>query len=176
MNVVFDLDGTLALHHHRRHFIEGENKDWRSYFDTCDEDKPNMPIVNILHELCRPRNRRHHVEIWTGRSEGKDMVWREKTVQWLLTQADIFAPGWPNLFEEEDLGNERLLDVMDLKMRPYKDYRSDVDLKRQWLCDQAETNYYPALVFEDRQKVVDMYRSYGITCVQVAPNSNSKIR
>lgn len=76
MFVVFDLDGTLAKIEHRRHFVEGEKKDWDSFFESCDRDEPNWPVIDTAMAI---RHSGHRVEIWSGRSD----VVLVKTRQWL---------------------------------------------------------------------------------------------
>jgi len=49
--VIFDLDGTIALIDHRRHFVEGKNKDWDMFFKACVNDEPNKPVIEILNIL-----------------------------------------------------------------------------------------------------------------------------
>lgn len=73
---IFDLDGTLALIDHRRHFVEGPDKDWRSFFAACVDDAPNMPVIRTLQALRRSGA---EVWIWSGRS---DEV-KAQTVKWL---------------------------------------------------------------------------------------------
>ena len=63
---IFDLDGTLALIDHRRHFVEGPDKDWRSFFAACVDDAPNMPVIRTLQAL---RKSGAEVWIWSGRSD-----------------------------------------------------------------------------------------------------------
>lgn len=61
-----------------------------------------------------------------------------------------------------------------LKMRPTSNdfnFMPDDQLKKQWL-DQLFTDKSDILcVFDDRQKVVDMWRDNGLTCFQVAPGN-----
>jgi hypothetical protein len=56
-----------------------------------------------------------------------------------------------------------------LRMRPVGDYRDDAVLKEQWLNEARVLGKAPDIVFDDRQRVVDMWRRNGITCCQVAP-------
>ena len=83
----------------------------------------------------------HRVEIWSGRS---DEV-RAETERWL---------------KAEGLGG------LPLKMRRRGDNTPDDILKQSWLLAE-ETK--PDLVFDDRDKVVAMWRRHGIICAQVAP-------
>lgn len=50
-------------------------------------------------------------------------------------------------------------------MRGEKNYRPDEELKREWF---EKLDWPCAMVFDDRQKVVDMWRALGLTCFQVA--------
>jgi len=143
MFVVFDLDGTLADCSHRIHMIgsgseERDHPDWDAFYRACVHDKPTMPIINTLIAF---RNGGARGEIWTGRS---DLVHAE-TENWL--QRHCIAP---HLLKN---------------MRPHGTHSSDAEMKRLWLfgCDDV-----PNLVFEDRQRVVDMWREEGIRCCQVA--------
>ena len=54
-----------------------------------------------------------------------------------------------------------------LKMRPADDFTPDEKLKRQWIAEYDLANIL--CVFDDRKKVVDMWRELGLTCFQVAP-------
>lgn len=54
-----------------------------------------------------------------------------------------------------------------LRMRPENDYTPDDELKRQWLKDLNKDQIL--CVFDDRSKVVKMWRDEGLTCFQVAP-------
>lgn len=141
--VIFDLDGTIALNDHRQHFVQvepGQKKDWDSFFDACDLDEPNEPVIATLRAL--------HLTgfdpvIWSGRT---DRV-KDKTVHWLGLQGLAHIP---------------------LKMRQEGDKTSDVLLKQGWL---HELSVPPRFCFDDRQSVVDMWRSFGIVCFQVAPGN-----
>ena len=43
---IFDLDGTLALIDHRRHFLDdqADPKRWQKFFAACVDDQPNEPV------------------------------------------------------------------------------------------------------------------------------------
>ena len=51
------------------------------------------------------------------------------------------------------------------RMRPDGDFQSDDILKEKWLHSLAAP---PVMVFDDRDKVVKMWRRNGILCAQVA--------
>lgn len=135
---IFDLDGTLALIDHRRHLVEGRHKDWKA----CSEDAPNLPVLSIvraLHELGAD------IWIFSGRS---DEVWDE-TAAW-LSQHMAFT-------------------FWSLTMRVEGDYTPDEALKRKWLHAMSEEDRARLVaVFDDRDKVVKMWRDEGVPCFQVA--------
>ena len=136
---IFDLDGTLALIEHRRHFVEGSIKDWDSFFAACVDDKPNYPIIKIFKNLKFSGS---NMLIVSGRNESV----RRQTEWWLDKYSIVYG---------------------QLIMRPNKDHRPDHELKKMWL-DTILPKKHIIAVFDDRKRVVDMWRENGIVCVQVA--------
>ena len=180
MRVVFDLDGTLANDQARKHHIEKDPKDWDAYFEACHTDTPNMVVVQLLHALA---NHGHIIEIWSGRSCGPMMArWRQKTVKWLSHCATIGVETYPYYERSAAKDRERpcflsipfppedLTMVRRLRMRGYHDRTQDTKLKEEWLEEARATDQAPDLVIEDRTRVVEMWRSHGIRCIQVAQN------
>ena len=141
--IVFDLDGTLALGHHREHHLRAEPKNWLAYFDACGDDVPNAPIVLAYEALYGWPD--HRVEIWTGRVDSHERQTREWIAEHLLFEPDA------------------------LRMRLAGDRTNDDELKRAWLHEERARGNEVALVFEDRARVVAMWRAEGVTCAQVAP-------
>jgi predicted kinase len=141
MFVVFDLDGTLADISHRTHFVRGAGRDWKSFFATCVDD---LPVPHVVASFKAHLAAGHRVRIWSGRSD----IVRAETEQWLACEADI--------------------DPLHLQhMRAEGDNTPDVELKRYWLNQEYER---PDLVYDDRQRVVDMWRAEGVPCFQVTAN------
>lgn len=136
---MFDLDGTLADVEHRRHLIEKPRRDWHAFFAACVDDPPILPVIGVHRALCLAGAR---VEIWSGRS---DEV-RSETDAWL--------------------GHHVGEGVTVTRMRRAGDFRPDQQLKEEWLLSEPAP---PHLVFDDRDKVVAMWRRHGIRCAQVAP-------
>lgn len=156
MIAVFDLDGTLADIAHRLHFVDagsGRRKNWRAFFAACVEDTPVEPIVAIARRLRGdahadpgdPGTVDRAFEIWiaTGRS---DEV-RQQTVDWLA---------------RHDTPCDRLI------MRAAGDFTPDHVLKERWLLEGTLPRERIAVVFDDRARVVRMWRAQGLTCLQVA--------
>lgn len=138
---IFDLDGTLCKIEHRLHFVKNGNSDWNSFYKSCHMDKINSNVAKIFHNLIKSGS-----EIWifSGRS---DMVRRE-TEQWL---------------RENDLHIN-----LNLTMRNNGDYTPDDELKKSWYLNMLDIDKERLVaVFDDRKRVVDMWRSLGVTCLQV---------
>jgi phosphoserine phosphatase len=139
--IIFDLDGTLALDYHRASFLRQTPKDWTSYFALCHLDFPNHPLVSTYRALLADG---HFVEIWTGRAG----EYRAQTEEWIKSH---------------------LGPVPDrLRMRPVGDRMDDNELKRSWLAEARSAGDQVVLVFEDRRRVVEMWREEGVLCAQVA--------
>lgn len=139
MFIIFDLDGTLANIEHRLHFIKNGRKNWDQFYLHCQFDEPIVPIIKTFQTLKFA----HRLEIWTGRSK---QVWKE-TQEWL-----------------------RLHDVMPgrIRMREEGDYTPDHILKEQWLHESIYLQNKPDLVFEDRSRMIEMWRKNGVQAVQVS--------
>lgn len=143
---IFDLDGTIALNKHREHLIQGDHKNWEAFFEACDMDDPNHPVINTLKSL---KNSGADIWIWSGRSDAV----REKTLEWL---------------HKHDLVKH----VSRIRMREDGDHTPDEELKLGWLNDLSQSDEHRLVaVFDDRDKVVAMWRSQGIACFQVAYGS-----
>lgn len=173
--IIFDLDGSLADCSHRRHFVDPKKRssnglymnecvggiffkrdpitlerttepfkpDWKAFFEACDQDKPIQAVCEILHCLFAQEK---HVEIWCGRCESV----RDKTEKWLLENVKM---KYCTRFDPSK----------HLKMRPIGDYTPDEQLKERWLDEHIASGGKPIeFVFDDRTKVVDMYRKRGI--------------
>ena len=141
--VIFDLDGTLALIDKRRDLATKDNGkfDWDVFFnpDNINLDLPNQPVINMANMLHKQGFR---IFILSGRSD----VTHQATVDW-LNDNDIW---WDHLV-----------------MRPQNHlFMPDNDLKQSWLDNIGKDNV--AMVFDDRNQVVDMWRQNGLTCFQVA--------
>lgn len=142
--IVFDIDGTLADLSHRIKYLEGEKKDWDSFYGRVDEDEVIEEIAQIF--VCyvcwmAPSNK---VICITGRPERT----KEATLKWFKEKIG-FVPD-------------------ELYMRKDRDWRPDVEIKKEWVEKLQKQGYEFQLAFEDRDRVVKMYRDLGIKCCQVA--------
>ena len=148
--VIFDLDGTLANIEERRKLSTKDNgkMDWDKFFDpeNIRLDKPNPAVIKMAQVLAESG---HMIAILSGRSKGTQLT----TKSWL---------------------NRNNVPYHIIKMRPTSKewmYMPDDELKQHWLDDLFPGDIRDRIVavFDDRQKVVDMWRKNGLTCMQVAP-------
>lgn len=147
MIYIFDLDGTLANADHRLHLIHQANPDWDGFFKACVNDAPIKPMQRLFNSLASLND----VRIWTGRNESV----REATLRWLQANTFYMTPS------TKRLGKDALL------MRPANSRIADDVLKERWLHELRKTYDGPIMAFEDRKRVVDMYRRNGVQCLQV---------
>ena len=144
--VIFDLDGTLALIDKRRALATKNGKmDWDVFFDrdNIKLDVPNQKVV----DMARMINNTDRYQIWI--LSGRTKATYRTTRQWLIQ-------------------NDVPFDM--LQMRPtddYHHYMKDSALKQMWLDTLIDKDDVFA-VFDDRNQVVDMWRTNGLTCFQVA--------
>lgn len=107
------------------------------------DDEPNLPVIDTLHALL---DAGADVWIWSGRSSEV----MEQTKRWLQDHLDA--------------------DDVQLMMRVEGDYTPDEELKAAWLEGMKPSDRRRLVaVFDDRDKVVAMWRLNGVACFQVAP-------
>ena len=143
--VIFDLDGTLALIDARRRkaTLPNGKMNWKTFFDPLNIplDQPNTPVIESFKAM---KAAGFNVGIFSGR----DDISRDATIAW-LDQHGI-KPDF-------------------LKMRKNGSFTPDDTLKKMWLHDLMKVGNSVMCVFDDRDKVVKMWRENGIPCFQVAP-------
>lgn len=136
---IFDMDGTLSNCSARLcHILDGQ-PDWDSFHAECHLDPVNEPVRLLLGKLERAG--------WTiAICTGRPFRYEEATKGWLNRNGIVYHI---------------------LNMRE-DDKQSDVDLKRRMLKGLRDMGCDVQMVFEDRQRVVDMWRDEGVFCFQVA--------
>ena len=137
--VVFDIDGTLADVSERLHHVRKQPKDWDAFFEGMAQDKAIRSMVRLCNILHAAGLT---IILCTGRLERH----RGETVAWL---------------KQEGVRYHELL------MRKDGDRRSDVVAKREMLAHVDKGRIL--FVVEDRSRVVEMWRSEGLVCLQCAP-------
>ena len=111
-------------------------------YDKCDTDLPNTPVILVVDRFSN-RVQNYHVIFLSGREDSC----REKTVIWLSTQG---------------------FSGFHLYMRKTGDHRKDCIIKKEIFDAEIKDKYYVEFCLDDRKQVVDLWRSMGLTCLQVA--------
>ena len=138
--VIFDVDGTIADVEHRRHFVNGNN-DWDSFRKETVNDTPVQWVCDIAK---RHISQGDEVAFFSARNESERDITERQISEWV-------GDGHKGVF-----------------LRPDGDYRCDAEFKSE-LADRFEDiGGQIDLVYDDRNKVVDMWRQRGTTVVQVA--------
>lgn len=137
---LFDIDGSLADCSHRLRHIHGPQKDWRAFFAACADDEPISHIVRLATTLFDADQQIVYV---SGRSD----ECRAETLAWLTEHGLPDAP---------------------LYMRKAGDNRDDDMVKGELLDALVGDGFMPIMAFDDRDRVVKMWRERGVPCAQVA--------
>ena len=133
-----DIDGTVADISHRVFHIKKQPKDWDSFFDAAVNDRAIEHMRILLKSLTLP------LIYVSGRPE----KYKIPTLNWL------------------DLANFPM--GYDIYMRPDGDRRDDDIVKFELLQKLKADGWEPIMAFDDRTRVVKMWRANGIPCLQVA--------
>ena len=139
--IIFDVDGTIADVEHRRHLVSGDNKDWKNFRLATVDDTPVQWVCDIAKRFIAQGD---DVAFFSARNESEREITELQIKKWI-------GDGHKGVF-----------------LRPNGDYTPDEVFKSQ-LADKFEKfGGVIDLVFDDRNKVVDMWRARGTTVVQVA--------
>lgn len=141
--VIFDLDGTLAIIEERRKlatFPDGK-MNWKAFFNPVNIglDEPNWPVINTFKALQMSG-------FTVGIFSGRDDISKDTTIKWISMHG---------------------INPAFLKMRKSGTFTPDDKLKKMWLDDLIQDGHNVMCVFDDRDKVVKMWRDNGISCFQV---------
>lgn len=133
-----DVDGTVALHTHRSPYDETQ----------VLTDTPNIPVILVVRTLaavgCRP--------IFLS---GRTAACAQGTAWWLYEHV---LPRHVHHWHENML----------IYMRDIGDARPDSEVKLELFDKYIRHQYNVLLALDDRNRVVALWRSLGITCLQVA--------
>ncbi len=160
--VIFDLDGTLADIDVRRDKSTKPNGklDWDVFFDADNIklDKPNHPVIKTAQMF---HDNGFRVVIFSGRNDRSFNA----TVSWLKSHEvphDLLVMR-PDKFKDKSWpiadGNPA---TPDMRFMPD-------DILKKHMLDAFVDIDDVFLVVDDRNKVVDMWRSLGLSVFQVAP-------
>lgn len=159
MNIICDLDGTIALDTGRAHFLHKmdcpkqmtpgdhslgcicspQDRNWEAYFNKCDRDTPNEAVIELLRRFITG----NLIYILSGRSQ----IVGKKTIEWI---------------------EKHKVPYSYLQMREEHDRTADDILKLRWADQFNLTPENTLFVLEDRERVVNAWRKKGFRCFQVA--------
>ena len=138
--VVFDIDGVLSDATNRQHYLEGEGdqRDWRGFFDACGDD----PLLEDVAGLVEVLDHELAVVLLTGRP----VRVQPATLAWL----ERYGLRWDLLI-----------------MRNRGDYSTAPEFKRQTVGELRDLGFDLRLAFEDDIRNRDMFKSEGVRCVYI---------
>ena len=140
MNILCDIDGTLANNDHRFGLIAHKPKNWDAYFKAAAHDTVIEPVARILSALNAVG--RHDITLCSGRPEHNRVI----TQEWLAKHS---------------------IPYLHLYMRAAGDYRPDDVVKEELLDKIIADGYPPDLVIDDRLRVVNMWKRRGLFVLAV---------
>ena len=141
LTVIFDVDGTIADVEHRRHLVNGANKDWNNFRLATENDTPVQWVCDIAKRYIAQGD---EVAFFSARNESEREITERQISEWI-------GDNHKGVF-----------------LRPNDSYEPDEIFKAELADKFEEMGGKIDLVFDDRNKVVDMWRNRGITVVQVA--------
>lgn len=150
MIALIDIDGVVADCSHRLHFITKAvdapldwRVDWKGFFDAMGGDAPIHSVIKLVRAISQI----YDITYLTGRPQSH----RDLTLQWL---------------------RENKLPLGNIVMRSSSDHRPDYQVKEELYKDYVIPFIGVAdIVIEDRDQVVEMWRSLGLTCLQPCKGS-----
>ena len=137
--VIVDIDGTVALHGDERGHYE---------YDKVSGDRPNAPVIDLVSALAE--------DFTILFVSGREDRCRKDTSEWL---------GKFGLAIEMNYG---ILGPRPLFMRTTGDHRPDYVIKAELFDAYIRDRWNVRLVLDDRDQVIRMWRSMGLTVAQVA--------
>ena len=154
---IFDIDGTMADGRHRQHHVQKKPKNWPAYQKLAYDDGVYHSVVNVLKALYHSSQK---IFICSGRSEFERTV----TEKWLFDKCHLMI----NPPHDHPAH-------LELHMRPKNDHRNDTIIKHEMLNNIIRPRgFEPIGVFDDRNRVVQMWRQEGIHVFHVDQTSVSQ--
>ena len=146
--IIVDIDGTLTNLNHRLIHLKKNPKEMIQFYEKIPLDAPRGNVIEIVKQLSK----KYFVLFVTGRPQ----EYEEETIAWLKKFA------------------VRNKQTFALYMRRTKDYRPDRVIKKEIYNKEIKEFYEIIAIFEDRTRVVNMWRMLGLTCFQVDQWDESK--
>jgi predicted secreted acid phosphatase len=146
MDVIVDIDGTVADLTHRRHWVTSKPKNYAAFKAAAHLDTPIVPVIEAVKAL----NEAGHTIIFVSGREGTPEH-RKVTVDWLVEQ------GFSGI----------LVRPHSLFMRKAGDYRADDVIKEEILDEILMLGFRPSIAFDDRRRVIEMWKRRGILVLAI---------
>jgi len=145
--IIVDIDGTLSNADHRKHYIEGDKKDWKGFLspEELRKDTVNKWCADLVKLVWQDTEADICVILLTGRMGRSEVT--SVTKDWL---------------------RDNHIDYDILLMRPDQDYRSDTIVKKEIFEQQIKDKYDVLFAVDDRKSVAGMWRSIGVVCLHCA--------
>lgn len=143
--IICDVDNTIIDITHRYHLLKGKETDWNAFLDEnlIRKDHAIKDVIDIIRAL---KYSGYAILFVTGRNSGIEQITRE--------QIETYC-GFDNCDYQ-------------LFMRPDEDRETpDADVKLEIYKNYIEPHYEVVMAFDDRQVIVDLWRSLGITTSHV---------
>jgi len=141
--IIVDIDGTIAKVGDRLKYLQQSPKDWDSFYASSFDDEPIKDIIDLVVCLF---NKGHSIVFCTGRRESC----KYDTIEWIKKHFPVHFT------------------YHKLLMRPNNDYRHDTETKIEACSNAGIMLQDIKMVLEDRNSMVEKWRSLGVRCLQVA--------
>ena len=139
--IIFDVDGTIADVEHRRYHVTQQPTDWKSFKEATQFDTPVQWVCDIAKKHIAQGD---DVAFFSARNEEQRSLTEAQIDEWI-------GKGHKGLF-----------------LRPDGDFRPDEVFKSELADKFEEFGGKIDVVYDDRNKVVAMWKARGINVVQVA--------
>lgn len=142
MDIICDIDGTIADHEHRVARLL-QDRDYEAYYLAAGQDKAIPAMRELVRSLLLPVDNR--IVFLTGMPER----FRSSRTSWLELNIAPSNWGWHGPL-----------------MRLDDDRRPNAEVKSDMLDALRSEGFNPELAIEDQSSVVDMWRRRGIVALQ----------
>jgi predicted secreted acid phosphatase len=146
MDVIVDIDGTVADLTHRLHWVTSKPKNYAAFKAASHFDTPIVPVIEAVKALEKAGNTILFVSGREGTTEH-----RAETMTWLVQNGFEFMLTHP----------QRLF------MRKAGDYRADDVIKEEILDEILMLGFRPSIAFDDRRRVIEMWKRRGILVLAI---------
>lgn len=142
--IICDIDNTTINIVHRYHLLKGKDTDWNAFLDEnlIKQDTPIQDTIDIINCL----NTRYPILFVTGRNSGIEQITR-----WQIETYFNLGPCGYKLFMRYDADRET----------------PDASIKLDIYKNQIEPYYDVIAAFDDREVIVNLWRTLGITTYHV---------